>query len=734
MALEIESLIKTSGGLIRAIEDLTVLSRALWRLLLTEEVELSQLKPRDPYRYVRVELLMKKWLEISNGTTETISKILGCMETLKLCWIESGVITYRRSVLNPLSLCRQVLASVRPEHDIRYFLWKSVRSYYDLGQSAGVAHYIHALSDAVNELIRVRKETTNPAGVLNAGRSWSTHEEVLPQLLRRLNKNFAIPLQISELFLECCRIVNYVQVSDRTGRLDIQAQEVDPEYLLCQLFGVPTAIKGLDELFGGGGLMLTESVVNSSTRQIGGRAVLTVGPFGSGKSLLALQVAAEVARKGGVAWLMPMEQTAEECLYSLESMGCLPDDVPIRIADCVPRAIELLENPDPEKGALILIRTVKETFDDFMVAFEDNASLMGRYPLRLLIVDPISAISQESSKADVRGKMLRLFESVKQSGTNIWLVAEEGTGHGVLLEQNIADTVIHVFQEQRHGYSQRYIEIRKSRLQREQRGLHAFSIGPGRGLTIYPSSAAVRSRLQKRRVRIPNMPITFGISAVDFALQGSNLFSGDVIAIQGDSGSGKTALSLAFLMGADLQQARHSGTALFVTNVDAEVSVRHQLMTVYDSLRKDVDFAVNPDHIRVINLPGGYVQPGYILQRIENEFELMRLRGTPIARVVVDNIAHMDMGCPFVTADQTFGDTLVELLRKHQVTSLFVCSSRLMSGRDAIQHSILNNADCKMYITRSSEDAAIEIRKSRGMRHSRDPVPLKLSVIGTGAP
>ena len=41
--------------------------------------------------------------------------------------------------------------------------------------------------------------------------------------------------------------------------------------------------------------------------------------------------------------------------------------------------------------------------------------------------------------------MLQLFETVKQQGTNIWLVAEdELPGESTRYEQNIADTVIKV--------------------------------------------------------------------------------------------------------------------------------------------------------------------------------------------------------------------------------------------------------------------------------------------------
>ena len=63
----------------------------------------------------------------------------------------------------------------------------------------------------------------------------------------------------------------------------------------------------------------------------------------------------------------------------------------------------------------------------------------------------------------MRSKMLRLFEAVTSAGTNIWLVGEEDNRGGALVGQSIADTVIHLTHQKMHGYSQRCIEVTKSR-------------------------------------------------------------------------------------------------------------------------------------------------------------------------------------------------------------------------------------------------------------------------------
>ena len=719
------------GGVVGAVEHIATLSRALWQLILVDECSGITKEKRNPYREVSCIDLVRVYAQLRppNRTEDGVDSILARMLDLKICWRSGDVITYRPSALNSTTLTRQLLQGIRPDPDLRYFVWRNVRRYYRFSQSSQTAHYMHEFAAALNRMIAERFENQKRERANNVGISWSIGDEILPALKQKVSDDFAIPIRITDFFLECCRLVRYMQLSNRVGCVDMLTREIDAEYMLCQLFGIPTQIKGFDDLFGGGGLMLVESSDEEGEARIRGRAVLTVGPFGSGKSLLALQMAVEVARKGGIAWVMPMEQSREECMYALESMGCLPDGIPINVAASVPEALELLDRPEEDKGALILIRTVKDKFEDFAIAFDENAKLMGRYSLRLIVVDPVSAVGKPAAGTDVRASMLRLFDSVKQSGTNVWMVLEEGTGES-LIEQNIADTVIHLRHRFEYGYSQRYIEITKSRLQREQRGLHAFSIAPARGITVFPSSAAVRSRLQKRSARIPDSFIRLGYPLIDEAIGEGNLFAGDVIVLKGQSGSAKSSVAIAFLLSADLHRPKETtDSALLVTNVEAVNSASHQMDMVYSRLRKATSFSRTPQDITVLGVPGGFVKPGYILQQISDEFESARVQRNTIARVALDNIANMGFGAPFIDHDVTFGDTLVDLLRKERVTSLYVCRDSPEEAMTSLQRSVLNAADCLIQFSREGSQTYFEIKKSRGMQHRRGIISLNLNQL-----
>src|SRR5207247_2180312 len=102
---------------------------------------------------------------------------------------------------------------------------------------------------------------------------------------------------------------------------------------------------------------------------------------------------------------------------------------------------------------------------------------------------------------------------------------------------NVADTVIRLSVTSRANYSQRYIEITKSRLQREQRGEHPYSIKAGQGFLISPASSAVRSRNSRRSLPVPDRPVKFGLPPLEHLLGEGGLFAGDVVVLQGCEGT-----------------------------------------------------------------------------------------------------------------------------------------------------------------------------------------------------
>jgi KaiC/GvpD/RAD55 family RecA-like ATPase len=535
------------------------------------------------------------------------------------------------------------------------------------------------------------------------------------------------------LFIECCRMARYAEPGYRTNKIQFRTSEIDPEYLLSQLFGIPSGIEGLDELFGGAGMILTETLPQHPAPLPAGRAILIKGRSGTGKSLLASQIASSVVRKGGLARIIAMEQPASDYLYSLASFGVLPSDTDVEIITDPDELAKTREKvPDNERGTLVILGSAKESFEEFRILFEATGTMISpEYPLRVVCVDPVNSIQRgKESVEQQRREFLESILRVKRAGTNVVLVAEEGPDSQTIndFEENIVDVVIHLKEMPRYDYSQRYLQVSKSRLQREQRGWHPYSIRTTAGLTVFPSSSAMNARIQTRRVHLKEEGTRFGFADLDNLLSHDGVNAGDVIAFRGTTGSYKSMLGLMFLAFRDRKARQNSGESksLLISSGDTEASFRRQLhATWFEGHCRREKTATNDDvsgeRILFASPPLGHVNPAFILREIENEFERAKLKGYTIDRVVVDNIGHWELSCPFVRDDETFADTLVSLLQKHNVTSLFICGDP--AENTPVQSPILDRADLLVsfehFEFRGHRRVALRVLKTRSMKHPR---------------
>ena len=667
----------------------------------------------------------------------------------------------KRSCVQPVTLARELLKNVRPDHELRYYVMSNIRKHWIWPHSSGAAHEIHVLTDLLNKVMKLRADYARSGSVnrkmddMPLNKMWQGMSERYKQknvsyhvgqsqawdysdILKILRLSHGTEPERDweraiEVFLECCLAVNYLQPHDRReGWVFIRTSTADSAFLLSNLYGMKTGIAGFDELFGGGGLILADEILPNQLTPMGGRSILTLGRYGTGKSLLALQFAVEVARKGGAAYVMTVEQSPEECLYALGSVCTLPPGELVEIATNSARVRRILEQERPDRGALFLTNPLKDSFEDFLVTFKTDLRDISKYPIRLVIVDAVSAIPRYSQiLSELRNETMALLQEAKNVATNIWLIAEEGT-EKLSYYENISDTVIRLSCEDVLPYSQRYFEITKSRFQREQRGRHPFSIQPGSGFSIFPSAAAVSARIQPRTVRPPDTPIVFGVPALDEILGADALFSGDVVVLQGPRGTLKTPLGLLFLLGMDKPRGGYAKErtteSLLVSADDYRATLRYLLPGEQPDSQKR---AKRISDIRPCPISSGYVKPGFILHKIEEEFLAARLGGGAIDRVMVDNVSHWGLSCPFVQEEKTFGDTIVELLRRNQATSLFTCNDLSDPNSSALQQAIVDAADCLIQFNRlefrGSYHVMFRVLKTRGMKHRREAFEL---VIG----
>jgi hypothetical protein len=116
-------------------------------------------------------------------------------------------------------------------------------------------------------------------------------------------------------------------------------------------------------------------------------------------------MAVEVARKGGIAWVMALEQTEDECLYALEAIGVSTRSKAFRVFQGLGESYVAFAQSAPARGAIVLLRPdrkLETDFKQFLDSIAGKLHWMARYPLRLLIVDPINALAARGNSSENR--------------------------------------------------------------------------------------------------------------------------------------------------------------------------------------------------------------------------------------------------------------------------------------------------------------------------------------------
>ncbi len=392
-------------------------------------------------------------------------------------------------------------------------------------------------------------------------------------------------------FIATCLLCKYITTHSRQGRFRFVPVEIDLEYMISNLFGLPTMIPGFDDLFGGGGINFCDTPAFYTTHETNiprGRVVLVRGGYGTGKSLLSLQLAAEVAAKGGTAWYFGLELTARDVRYMLESMSPDSIDRRFRLEASRVAAYQTRENDPNEvvsspKSLGVLCALTHQVQDSDDTDTEEKASGNGAkkdtanapMPLetvldalkavsenmvpdgpRAIFIDPVNALllddqaESDPERSKPRRLMYAALRKACDTGANVVLVAEEDDERWLGFGEDIADTVIRLGYQKAGDYTKRSLAVTKSRFQREIRGQQFFAIRSGEGIRISLTAAAIDSIDSVRVVRsLPSDGSSdgyFGLPSLDRHLGEKSVRQGDLILVSGPIGTFKTHLGLAF--------------------------------------------------------------------------------------------------------------------------------------------------------------------------------------------
>ena len=588
-------------------------------------------------------------------------------------------------------------------------------------------------------------------------------------------------IQLRDGLLEVAHALGMVRWVPRPGQTGMTPRvEHVPEaaVLTAKLFGLKTDVAGLDDLLGGG--LVLQTPLGRQDRQgiESRRGVLGVirGRFGSGKSTLAAQLAMEMARKGGAGVLIVLEQSVQEVLAQGYHYGWLPADRPFKLFydggkyehGTPEEAFEeyVGRETNDHRGVLYIHHPEDARMSRFQQQLDSIASIKGlrpdrsRYPFRFIVADPLDAVqlsakdaAQPGPSQHVRNRTEQILREVNAQGFTLWLTTSDetyGDKAGIYeFLPNIGDVVIRMStmaggearaRKDINDPPLRLVELEKVRTQPFAAGVHPFEITSRAGVRIYPTGDAVTRFVTwvDNSVRTDGVDekISLGVAALDLALGIGGVRPESVTTLMGPTGCAKTELALLYLLqGWNASDRKDGERSLFI-------AFRDTWQSVLEILEGPVGWQLrfnpkDPEHYKqvetvldVVVVDVGNVPSGQVFEQIRSAFR-NRPHGVRYRRVVVDNVAYMDLTSRLVREDEAFVPNLLTLLKRERATPLFITS--LVEGvvsESRVQTQIRDASHNLIVLKRNRHHThhfiALQIRKSQKLLHA--PQPLEVCI------
>lgn len=274
---------------------------------------------------------------------------------------------------------------------------------------------------------------------------------------------------------------------------------------------IPTGVPNLDRLIDGG---LTQ-----------GEFVLIVGGPGTGKTVLAEQMAFHWARQGRkVLWVVTPGEPNEKFLTHVSSMQFFDN----RLVGDTLQIVNLSRYL--EKGRQAQLEVIRETVQGGDYGF---VIIDGFQNVRCFL----------GTERDVRLFLSELGSELALAGITLLVTADASPErYWESSEFTMADTILALERLIVVGCERRLVHVLKQRGRYNVPEAHAYSIGPG-GLRVHPR---IELALEAGDAPAPANRLSFGLPGLDQMLHGG-LLEGSSTLIAGAPGMGKTVLACQFL-------------------------------------------------------------------------------------------------------------------------------------------------------------------------------------------
>jgi circadian clock protein KaiC len=464
-----------------------------------------------------------------------------------------------------------------------------------------------------------------------------------------------------------------------------------PKVARTLLAKVPTGIKGLDEVTGGG---LPK-----------GRVTLVCGRAGCGKTLLAMEFLVHGAVEYGEPGVcMNFEETEEKLTANVASLG-------FDLRDLAKRKKLSVDYVSIERNEIA--ETGEYNLDGLFIRL---ARAVKAINAKRVVLDSVEALfSGMADSSILRSELSRLFRWLEDQNLTAIVTGEAGantlTRHG--LEEYVADCVISLDHRVTEQISTRRLRIVKYRGTSHGTDEYPFLIDED-GISVVPITSLVLTHkaLMDR--------VSTGIATLDEMMEGKGFFRGSSVLVTGTAGTGKSSLAANFVSAA----CARGEVCLYFTFEESPSQILRNMRSVGLGLERWVKKGLL--HFNAMR-PTSTGLEGHlaIIHRL-----LSQLRPSI---VVIDPITNL------VSASGSYDIKsmlvrLVDYLKMEEITSMFTNLTFAGDPQERTAAAVSSLMDTWIVLRDSKPNGRprreLYVLKSRGMEHSREARELIVSKKG----
>jgi hypothetical protein len=508
--------------------------------------------------------------------------------------------------------------------------------------------------------------------------------------------------------------VQTVSTVERLYEFRVDAEHVgvpETEELLNTLFGIPSPIAGASTIFLGGW-------------QFAGQRSLVVnisGPPGSGKTSLALSIAANLAPLGVRCAYLTFEDEEPDAILRRAS-GLVPSyfrRTSLWLASGTSGWI-IPKRFDPGSDREVPLDELSSRFIRPLREFLGSHDARGgrrpaAYPPVIVLdsISPLIRTPKEGQRSSVPDAVENLMRELRAQRWIVLVLSAEGLPADSRLEY-LVDTVIslrHAGTESTESKPTRLFQLTKTRMQISRPGAHVLHMSGDSGVRLAPQLPSVLEVCRARRAylrdyhrRIDTLrPDGDGIGSdgglearlVEVPLRSS-------VVIYGRGSAGKAGLALRILSAPILdvvrrsrREKRHSpggGWRKPKILVIAFLSPEEHYERIVGQIRLMNVRKVAGWSPEYLTLSAGFLLPEDFLASIRDKIESARLMGRPYSGVLLDGIHNAFLQFPNLQRSDLVWPALYDLLRRFDLTvvttySMFGMIGGEGSGRRASDRS-----------------------------------------------